>query len=176
MLWVVYFQEMVHIIIINLNDWSGVCIWNRFRVILNWKIWRVNLNITIINGTMIKSPRDSLNHRTVLGSRHPGFGVSWRRLDVPLSWWIIWFITTKGVEFINISSKICEEEFRATYDAGTRVFPNPSTAFSNTCLYHAESCNKWLESCCIIVDGIWRTKMTRALTQSRKYSWGLNNF
>ena len=45
---------MVHFIIINWFYWIGVWIWNRFRVRLNWKLWRVNLNITIINGMMIK--------------------------------------------------------------------------------------------------------------------------
>ena len=56
MFWVEEFQEMVHFIIINWFDQSGVGIWNRFRVTLIWKIWRVNLNITIINGMMIKPP------------------------------------------------------------------------------------------------------------------------
>ena len=45
---------MVHFIIIDLFDRSGVWIWYRFRVIFNWKLLRVNLNITIINGMMIK--------------------------------------------------------------------------------------------------------------------------
>ena len=54
-------QEMLHFIIIHLFNWSGVWIWNRFivRVRFFWKFLRVNLNITIINGMIIKSPHDS---------------------------------------------------------------------------------------------------------------------
>ena len=65
----------------------------------------MNLNIIIINGMMIKSPRDSLNHRAGVGIRGYLFEFSFWRLDVPLYWWLSWFITTKGVELIRLYSK-----------------------------------------------------------------------
>ena len=104
MFWVEELQEMVHFIIINWFDCSDVCIRNRFRVIFNWKLWRVNLNITIINGAMIKSPHGSWNHRAGFGRRGPGFEVIFWRLAVPLSWSFICFFTMKGVELIHLYS------------------------------------------------------------------------
>ena len=49
---------MVHFIIINGFYHSDVWIWNILRVIFKWNILRVNLNITIINGIMIKYLHD----------------------------------------------------------------------------------------------------------------------
>ena len=66
-LWVEEFLDMVHFIIINWFDRSGFWIWNRFIVRFNWKLLRLNLNITIINGMMIKYPHDSWNHRIFWG-------------------------------------------------------------------------------------------------------------
>ena len=68
-------QEIVHFIITNWFDWSGVRIWNIFRVRLEWKLWRVNLNITITNGTLINPPRDSWNQRDDFGRICTGFEV-----------------------------------------------------------------------------------------------------
>ena len=146
-------HKMVHLIIINLFDHSGVWIWNIFRVRFNWKIWRVKLNITIINGTMIKSPHDSWNYRTGFGRRGTGFEVICWRLDVPISWWISWLITTKGIELIHLSSKNWWEEVRAMDDAGIRLVTNTPTAFTNIFLSHADRFNNWMESWCIIVYG-----------------------
>ena len=160
--WVKYFQEMVNFIIVDWFDRSGVWIWNIFRVIFNWEAWRVNLNIIIINWMMIKSPCDSWNHSTGLGGRGTG---CWR-LDLPLSWWLIWFFAMKGFELINISSETWWEELRATDDVGINLVLNPSTSFANTLTYHAEIYNKCLDRCCIIVDGILRTKVMRVLTWS----------
>ena len=144
MRWVKEFQEMVNFIVINLFNSIGVLIWNIFRVELNWKLWSVILNITVVNGTVIKSPRGSWNHRDGFGRRGPGFEVSFWRLDVPFSWWFIWFFNMKGVELIHISSKTWWYKFRATYDAGISLVSNTSTSFANTLLSHAESCNNWL--------------------------------
>ena len=93
---------MLHFIIINWFNRNGVWIWNRFRVIFNWKLWRVNLNITIINGMMIKYHHDSWNHTTGFVSKGTVFEGIWRRLDVTLSCCLSLLITTKVVEFIHI--------------------------------------------------------------------------
>ena len=163
MFWVKEYQKMVHFITTNLFNWSGVWIWNRFRVIFKWKQWRVNLNITIINGMMIKYPHYSWNHRDGFGRRRHGFEVSCWRFAVPLSWWISWFIAIKGVEMVHISSKNWRKEFMATDDAGIILMLNYSTEFTNNLLLKSESCNNWLESCCINVGVNWRTKMMRAM-------------
>ena len=118
MLWVEEFQEMVHLIIINWFYWSGVWIWNIFRVRFRWKIWKVNLNIKMINVTVINLPHNSWNHRTGFERRGPGFELRWWILAVPLPWWISWFITMKSVELINLSYKAWWEEYRSTKDAG----------------------------------------------------------
>ena len=94
---------------------------------------------------MIKSPRDSRNCSNGVGSRGPGFEVSYCWFAVPLSWWIIFFFAMKGVEIIHISSKTWWEEFWSMYDAGISLVSNSSIAFANTLLSHADSCNNWLE-------------------------------
>ena len=109
------------------------------------------------------------------GRRGPIFEVSCWRLAIPLSWWISSFFTMKGVELIHLYYKTWWDAFRSTDDAGISLISNPFAAFTNTLLSHAESCNNWLESFRIIVDGIWRTKMMRALTWSGKYSWNSNH-
>ena len=100
MFWVEEFQGMVHLIIINLFDRSGVWIWNRFRVIFNCKLLRLNLNITIINFMTINFSHDSWNYRDDFGRRCTEFEVSFWSLDVPLYWWLIWFFTMKEFELI----------------------------------------------------------------------------
>ena len=105
--WVEEFQDMVHLIIVNWYNWSDIWIWNRFRVRLYWKIWRVNLNIAFINVMMIISPHDILNHRDGFGRRSPGFEVSFQRLSGPLYLWLSWFITMKGVERIQFFPRLC---------------------------------------------------------------------
>ena len=127
MLWVEDSHEMVHFIIINLFDWSCVCIWNILIVRFNWKIWGVKLNITIINGIMIKYPRDSWNHRNGFGRRGTGFEVICWRLDVPFYWCLIWLFTMNRAEPINIYSNTWWEEFRDTDDVGIILVFNPST-------------------------------------------------
>ena len=149
---------MIHFIIINLFYWSGVWILNISRVRFNWKFWRVNLNITIINGMMIKSSHDSWNNRAGFGRGGPIFEVKWWKLAVTLSWYLSWLFTSKGVEWINISSKTWWEEFRAMNDSGISLLSNPSKGFSNTLLSKVERFNNWLESCCIIVNGRQSTK------------------
>ena len=57
----------------------------------------VNLNITTINGMMIKSIHDIQNHSTGFEERGPGFEVSFWRLDVTLYWWLSWFFAKKVV-------------------------------------------------------------------------------
>ena len=110
--------------------WSeNVWIWNRSRVRFNYKLWRVNLNFTIINGMMIKYLHYSWNHKTVFGRRGAIFEVIWCRLAVPLSWWISWSVATKGVEFIHLYYKTWWEEFRAKDDSGISLVSNPSTEF-----------------------------------------------
>ena len=121
------YQYIFHLIIINWFDLSSVWIWNIFRVGLDWKLWRVELNITIINGMMIKSPHNSWNHRTVFLGRGPWFQMSCCRFSVSLSWWIIWFFAMKGVELIHISYKNWWEEFMSMDDAGILLMYNPST-------------------------------------------------
>ena len=107
MFWVKEFQKMFHFIITNWLYWIAVWMWNWFRVGFNSKLWRVNLNITTLNGMFIKSPHDSWNHRTIFCRRVPGFEVRFWRLSVPLSWWLIWSFTMKGVELIHLYSKTC---------------------------------------------------------------------
>ena len=152
---------MVHFTIIHWFIRSGVWICNWFIVKFNWKIWSVDLNITIINGMMIKSPHDSLNHRASVGSRGPGFEVSCYRLAVLLSWWFIWFIPMKGVELIHISSKTWWEEFWTMDDSGIRFVSNTSLSFLNNFRYHAKIFNNWPEGFYISVGGIFRTTILR---------------
>ena len=166
---------MVHFTIINWYNWIGVCIQSIFRDIFNWKIWKVNLKITIINGMIIKSPRDSWNHRTGFGRRVSVFEVSWWSLAVKLTWRLIYFFIMKGFGPIHLYSNNWWEEFRATDDAGIRIVSNPSTEFGNTLIYNADRCNNYLERCCILFGGRRRTKMMRAPTWSDKYSWVSNN-
>ena len=71
--------------------------------------------------------------------RGPVFELSYWSLSVTLSWRLIWFFTTKGVEMIHLSSKSWWEEFRATDDSGIILVSNPSTEFANTILSHVES-------------------------------------
>ena len=168
MFWVEEFQEVVHFIIIDWFYWSGVCIWNIFRIRFNWEIWRVNLKTTIINGIIIKSTHDIWNHKTGFWRKNTGFEVSCWRLALPISWWISWFITMKGVEYIHLSSKTRWEEFRATDDSVIILVYNPSTAFTNNLLYHAKICNSYLETWCIIIGGRWSIKTMRALTWSHR--------
>ena len=157
---------MAHFITINWFNWIGVLIWNRFRVRLNWKIWRVKININIIKGMMIKYPHDSWNHRSGVGRRGSGFEVILWRLNVTLSWSLIYLLSMKGFELIHLSSKIWWKEFRSTYYSGIRLVSNPSTVFANTILSHTEIWNNWLERWCIIVDGRRRTEMMIELTWS----------
>ena len=61
------------------------------------------------------------------------------------------------IELIHPYSKTWWEEFWATDYEGIRLVSNPSTAFANNIMSHAEIFNKWLEGYCIIVDGILST-------------------
>ena len=166
---------MVHWIIIIWLNRIGVWIWNLFRVKFNWKIWGVNFNITIINGMMIKSSRDSWNHRAGFGRKGYGFEVSCWMFSSQLSWRLIWFFTITFVEIIRLSYQTWWEGFWATDDAGISPVSNSSTAFSNTLLSRTESCNNCMEKWCIIVDGIWRTEMMIAMIWSGKCCWKSNH-
>ena len=163
---------MVYFIMIHLFDQSGIWIWNRVRGRLNWRLWRVNLNITINNGMMIKYRCDSWNLRTAFVRRGPVFEVWFLRLALPLSWWLSWFFTMKGVEFIHLTSKTWWEKLRANYYACISLVSNTSTSFTNNRMSHAESYNNWLESWCIIGDERWRINMMRELTWSGQCRWG----
>ena len=134
-------QKMTHFIIINWFKRSGVWIRNWFIVRLNWKIWSGGFNITIIYGIMIKFPRDSWNHRFFNGSRGPLFEVIYRRFAVTFYWWLFCFVTMKCIELIHVSLKNWWEGFLTTDDACISFLYNSSTSFTNTILYHAESCN-----------------------------------
>ena len=166
---------MINLIRINWFNRSSVWIWNWFRVKFNWKIWSVKFNTTIINVITIKPPHDIWNQRAGVGRICPVFEVSCWSLAVPLSLWFIWFFTMKGVELIYLSYKNCWEKFWATDDAGISFVSISSTKFTNTLLFHAESCNNCLERCCIIVDGIRRTKIMRVLTWSVQLFWRHNH-
>ena len=135
----------------------------------------MNLNITIMNENMIKSTHDRWNHRNGFGRRGPVFEVSCWRLAVPFSWCTSWFIATKGISLIHIYSKTWWEEVRSTDNTGIILVSNYSTAFENNLLSNVESCNNFLESCCIIFGGRWRTKMTRELTWRDQCSWCSNS-
>ena len=157
---------------INWFEWSGILIWYRVRGRLQWIFLRVNLNITIIKGMMIKSPHDRQNNRTGFGRRCIRFEVNWWRLAVTISWWLSWFIATNCVELVHISHKTGWEEVRDTDYTGISLVYNSSTEFSNNLLSNAENRNDWLESCCIIFSGIQNTKRTRAPTWIGQVSWG----
>ena len=79
-------------------------------------------------------------------------------------------ITIKGVELVHLSFKNCWEEVRATDYAGISLVSNSSVSFANNIISKAEICNNWLEILCIIVDGLLRTKIMRALKLSGKFS------
>ena len=166
---------MIHFIIINWFNRGCVYIWKWFRVKFKWKIWSVNFHITIINGMIIKSPHDSLNHRDGVVRIVPGFEVSCCRLVAPLSWWFIWFMSMKAVELINIYYNTWWEEFFTTYDVGISFVSNSSTAFVNTLLYCAYICNKWMGRWCIIFYWRWRDEMMRALTWGGQCCWRSNH-
>ena len=80
-------------------------IWNIFRNRFKCILLGINLNISIINRIMTKSPHDRQNHRIGFGRRGPVFEVSCCRLAVTLYWWISWSITTEGVELVHLYSK-----------------------------------------------------------------------
>ena len=98
----------------------------------------MNLNITIINGMMIKYPHDSQNYRAGFGRRGLGFEVNFCMLTNPLYWWISWFITMKVIELVHVSSKNWWEEVRDTDDAGISLVSNYSISFSNSILLNTE--------------------------------------
>ena len=54
--WMEEFQEMIHFIIINWFNRSGVWIWNWFIVRLNWKIWSVDLTSPISMAWLLSFP------------------------------------------------------------------------------------------------------------------------
>ena len=166
---------MIHFIIINWFNRSGVWIRNWFKLRLNWKIWGGNFNITIIYGMIIKFPHDSWNHRVSSGRRGPGFEVIYRMLAVPFFWWLFCFVTMKCIELIHFSPKTWWEEFWTTDDVHIRFVSNYSTTVTNNILSHAEIWNNWLESCCIIFSERWRAEMMRALTWSGKWCWRYNH-
>ena len=155
---------------------SDLRIWNRVRVGFKFILWRVNLNIKIINYMMIKSPHDRWNHSTSFGRRATVFEVNFWMLYVPLYWCISWFVTMKGVELVQISSNTCWEEIRTTDYASTSLVSNSSTAFANSLLSNAGICNKCRGGFCIIIGGRWRTKTMKVLTWSGKVSWVFNHF
>ena len=76
---------------------------------------------------MIKSPCDSLNHRTVLGSRDAVFEVNFCRLAITLIWCFVQFITIKCIELINSYPKTGWEEFRTNNYALVILLYNYST-------------------------------------------------
>ena len=156
MFWMEEFQEMIHFIIINWFNWSGVWIYNWVIFRLNWNVWSWNFNITIIYGTMIKFPYDSWNQMVGSGRRGPGFEVSCQRLAVPFSWCFFWLVTMECIELIHISTNTWWEDFWTTDDACIRFVSNYSTTFTNNFLSHSESCNNWLDRWCIIFSGRWR--------------------
>ena len=127
MFWVKKFQEMVNLIIFNWFNWSGVWIWIWFRVKFNWKLWRVNLKITIFNNIIINYSHDTLNPNTGFGRRVPVLEVILCRLAVPLSWCTSWFFTMKCLELIHISFNNWWWGFRASNDADISLVSNPST-------------------------------------------------
>ena len=124
---------------------------------------------------MINYPHDIWNHRVGFGRRGPGFEVICLRLDVPLYWWFIWFITMKCIEMIHLYLKTWWEECFTTDDAGISFVSNTSKTFTNTLLSCAKSCNNWLYILCIIVGGRWRDEMMEALTWSGKFCWRSNH-
>ena len=166
---------MVHFIIINWFDWSGIWIWNWCIVRLNCKLSSGNFNITIIYGTMINFTHDSWNHRVGYGRRGPVFEVSFWRLAVPFYWCLFWFVIINCIELIHISPKTWWELFWTTDDACISFVSNSSTSFTNTLFSRAEIWNKWMDSFCVIVAGRWRTKIIRALTWSGQCCWSSNH-
>ena len=91
---------MIHLIIINLFNWSGVWIWNWVIVWINWNVWSGNFNTTIIYGMMIKFTHYIWNNRVGSGRRGPGFEVSCRRLSVLFYWRFFWFVTMDWFIFL----------------------------------------------------------------------------
>ena len=153
----------------------GVWIWNRFRGRSKWIPWRVNFNITIINGVMIKFTHNNRNHRTGFGRRLLVFEVNCWSVAVPLYWWISLIVTIKGDKMVHLYSKTSWEEIRAMDDEGISLVSNYPIKFANSLLSNAEICNKCLDKFCIIVNVRWRTKMMRDLTWSGQGSWGYND-
>ena len=89
----------------------------------------MNLNITVTNVMMSKYTYYSKNHWTGFGRRGEVFEVNYWSLDVPLSWWISWFVTMKVVGLVSLSSKTGWEEFRSMDDASNILVSNYSTIF-----------------------------------------------
>ena len=132
---------------------------------------RWHLELDQVNDMMINFPHCIWNYRAGVGNKGPGFEVIWWRLDVQISWRLIWFFTMKGVELINLSSKTWREEFIVLDNSCISLVFNTSTEFTNILLSHAKICKNWLGICCFIADGIWRTKMSRALIWSGQCCW-----
>ena len=175
MFWVEVLQDMVHFVIVNWFNQSYIHIWNRFIGKFNCKLLRVDLNITIINCVMIKSLHYIWNHRAGVGRRYTGFEGSCWGFSLSHTLGFMWVLAMNYIELVHLSYKTWLEEFRATYDAGISLVSNTPTSLSNTFMSNAAICKNWMERLCIIIDGIWSTKMMWLLTWSGQCYWGSNH-
>ena len=68
---------------------------------------------------------------------------------------------TKKQEFVFLCNRKWYRRGHIGLEPIISLVSNHSTVLTNTLLYHAEIFNNCLESCCIIVDGIWSANMVR---------------
>ena len=84
LIWSEWYQYLVKVI-------------DRFK----WILWRVTVNITIINGMMLKYPHGIQNHSSGLGGRDTVSKVKLCRLAIPIYLWLGFFINMKCVELVS---------------------------------------------------------------------------
>ena len=123
----------------------------------------------------IKPPQDIQKQSNCFVRRVPGFEVNCRKLAIPLSWWLSWFITMKGIELINLYSKTVWNYFRSADDSGIIIVSNYSTETTNNLLSNVDSCTECTESYCINVFGIRSKQMMIVMNLRGQVCWGSDN-
>ena len=73
LIWVTYFKGVVHFIIINWDNWSGIWIWKRVTVRFRRIIWSANLDNSIINGGVVDYFQSYPKPHNWFLRRGPGF-------------------------------------------------------------------------------------------------------
>ena len=143
MFWMEELQEIIHFIVINWFDRSGVWIWNWVIVRINRNIWIWNLNITIIYGIMNNFPL--IAEITGLSLEGDVLNLNW---DAG-----VWLLHSLGGSFGSSQWSVLNWFIFLQRIGGTKIWTaddacisfmlNSTTEFKNNFLSHADICNNW---------------------------------